>query len=417
MPTIRWIQNRLCKTSDRHRDIMAPAAVDAARRFHESFPPYAPTPLAGLASMARHLGVGGIWVKDESHRFGLDSFKVLGGSFAIGRYVADRLGCSIDAVDFALLSSDALRRQLGPITFFTATDGNHGRGVAWAAAQLNQKAVVLMPEKTSQSRFDSIAALGAKVSIEPLNYDGCVKKAAELAGAAPGGVVMQDTAWEGYEEIPSWIMQGYGTLIAEALDQMAQSGAGRPTHVLVQAGVGSLAAAVQGYLLWRFPDNPPRVAVVECHAADCFFLSARAGDTSSRAVTGALDSIMAGLCCGQASPIAWVLLRNHAHAFVSCPDWVSAVGMRMLASPLPGDAQVVSGESGAVGMGLLAAACTREEYRPLRDMLGIDGSSQVLLLSTEGDTDPARWRSIVWEGAWPAPPGDRGGRPADRQGA
>lgn len=403
MQSIRWIENRPLKSPDRYLDVMSAQAVESALRFHRSFPQYRPTPLVRLPALARRLGVGGIWVKDESQRFGLNAFKVLGGSFAVGRYVASRLGLDIAELNYALLSSEAVRAQLGPVTFFTATDGNHGRGVAWAASQLGQQAVVLMPRGASQSRFDNIAALGARVSVEPLNYDDCVRKAAALAAATPGGVVVQDTAWQGYEEIPVWIMQGYGTLVAEALDQMAAAGGKRPSLVLVQAGVGSLAAAVQGYLLSRFPEHPPRVAVVECDAANCFFRSAQAGDGAPHPVGGALDSIMAGLCCGEPNPIAWELLRNHARAFITCPDWVSAVGMRTLASPLSGDAQVVSGESGAVGMGVLSCACRRKELAPLRTLLGLDEGCEVLLLSTEGDTDPAHWESAVWDGAWGAP--------------
>ena len=398
MQKVLWTENRLPKSDDRYITIMSPDAVNSALKFHRSFPEYSVTPLRSLKNFAAEINIGGLYVKDESFRFGLNAFKVLGGSYAIGKFVAKQLGRDIEEVDYPFLTSDAFKRDFSPCTFFTATDGNHGRGVAWAANRLGQKAVVLMPAGTVKSRFENIRKLGADVTIEPFNYDDCVRKAALLSAQIPSSVVVQDTTWEGYEEIPLHIMQGYGTLIAEALDQMAAQGVA-PTHVFVQAGVGSLAAAVQGYLVNRFPENTPKVIVMECRAADCFYRSAMAGDGDAVAVSGALDSIMAGLCCGEASPVAWDILKNHATAFISCEDTVSAGGMRRLSSPVGDDARIISGESGAVGMGLVDLICRDPVYIPLRQALNLDSTAQVLLISTEGDTDPARYRSIVWDGA------------------
>lgn len=401
MSKVLWAKNTLPKTDDRYLSLMDLGEVKNALNFHRGFPEYAVTPLQTLKAFAAELGLGGLYVKDESYRFGLNAFKVLGGSYAIGKFVAGQLGRDIGEVDCAFLTSDAFKRDFAPRTFFTATDGNHGRGVAWSANRLGQKAVVLMPEGTVKSRFENIKKLGADVQIKPLNYDDCVREAAMLSAKTPGSVVVQDTAWDGYEEIPGYIMQGYGTLIAEAIDQLAQNGVS-PTHVLVQAGVGSLAAAVQGYLVNRFPENPPKVVVMECRAADCFYRSAASNDGEAQAVGGALDSIMAGLCCGEASPIAWDILRNHAAAFCSCEDSVSAAGMRRLSSPLVGDPRVISGESGAVGMGLIDLICRGGDYDGLKTALGLDETSQVLLISTEGDTDPERYRAIVWDGTYPS---------------
>ncbi len=399
--TIRIAQNHLPKTTDRWLSLFTREETARARRFHQSFSQYSITPLAPLASLSSTLGLGGIFVKDESYRFGLNAFKVLGGSYAMGRYIAGLLGREIDETGYPLLTSPALRAQLGQATFFTATDGNHGRGVAWAARQLGQQAVVLMPKGTVKSRFENIQRLGAKVSIEPLNYDDCVRKAAFLASQIPNATVVQDTAWEGYEEIPGYIMQGYTTLVDEALEQLEQAGVTRPTHVFVQAGVGSLAAAVQAVLVNRFPENPPRVVVMECDAADCFYRSAIQGDGAPVAVGGDLASMMAGLCCGEVNSIAWELLKNHSAAFASCSDEVSALGMRILAAPSGDDPRVVSGESGAIGMGLLASLCLLPDYADQRAALGLDADAQVLLISTEGDTDPVRYRSMVWGGALP----------------
>lgn len=401
MSKVLWTKNTLPKSDDRYLSLMDTEAVARALAFHRSFPEYAVTPLRPLTGFAKELGLNGLYVKDESYRFGLNAFKVLGGSFAIGKFVAAQLGRDISEVDYAFLTSEEFKNGFAPCTFFTATDGNHGRGVAWAANRLGQKAVVLMPEGTVKSRYENIKKLGADVTIEKLNYDDCVRKAALLSAQIPASVVVQDTAWEGYKEIPAHIMQGYGTLISEAVDQMAENGV-RPTHVFVQAGVGSLAAAVQGYLVNRFPENTPQVVVMECRAADCFYRSAIAGDGEVQAVGGALDSIMAGLCCGEASPIAWDILKNHAAVFCSCDDSVSAAGMRRLSAPIAGDARIVSGESGAVGMGLLNLICGSGDYAGLKDALGLDETSQVLLISTEGDTDPERYHAIVWDGAYPS---------------
>ena len=215
------------------------------------------------------------------------------------------------------------------------------------------------------------------------------------------GVVVQDTAWEGYEEIPSWIMQGYGTMANEAADQLRQCSVNRPTHVFVQAGVGSLAGAVVGYFANLFPNDPPKFVVMEAEAADCLYQGALANDGKPRIVTGDLKTIMAGLACGEPNTISWDILRNHVSAFISCPDWVSAKGMRMLSSPVKGDPRVVSGESGAVGMGVLDAIMCDDTYKELRDALELDRHSRVLMFSTEGNTDPEKYRRVVWDGEYP----------------
>ena len=391
---ILWTTNRMPASDDRNLAVMSGEAAEKARGFHRSFPQYSVTPLAKLNGMASHLGLESLHVKDESYRFGLNAFKVLGGSYAIGCYIAQKLGRDISTLTYKELTGEEIRRSFGQATFFTATDGNHGRGVAWAANQLGQKCVVRMPQGSSQIRRDNIAKEGAQVTIEELNYDDCVRLAAAEAAEAENGVVVQDTAWEGYEEIPTWIMQGYSTMADEAAEQLGC----RPTHVFIQAGVGSLAGAVVGYFANRYPDNPPTFVVVEASAADCLYRSAKAGDGEPRIVTGDLSTIMAGLACGEPNIVSWDILRNHAAAFVSCPDWVSARGMRMLGAPMRGDDRVISGESGAVGMGLLSVLMESDELKELRDYLKLGADSHVLLFSTEGDTDPERYKNIVWEG-------------------
>ncbi len=394
---ILWAENNMSKTQDEYLSIMSPEEVRKARRFHQSIPQYSNTPLAKLDYMAEYLGIKELYVKDESYRFSLNAFKVLGGSFAMAKYIAKQTGRAISELSYDFLISEELKNEFGHATFFTATDGNHGRGVAWAANKLNQKAVVFMPKGTTQARLENILKENATATIEEANYDECVRMAASAAAETQNGVVVQDTAWDGYEEIPSWIMQGYGTMAMEADEQLAGYGCDRPTHIFVQAGVGSLAGAVQGYFANRFPENPPITVVVEAEAAACLYKSASAGDGSIQIVDGEMQTIMAGLACGEPNHIAWDILRNHAKIFVSCPDWVAANGMRMLAAPIKGDPQVISGESGAVTMGLVAAVLKDPQYAQLRDGIGLNADSKVLLFSTEGDTDPERNKAIVWE--------------------
>ena len=394
MHSIQWTVNHMPATDDRWLAALSPAEAERARAFHRSFPMYAPTPLVRLDALARRLRLGAVYVKDESRRFGLNAFKVLGGSYAIARHIAAALGRDISQMSHAALLSDAVREALGQTTFFTATDGNHGRGVAWAARELGQNAVVFMPRGTKPVRMQNIRALGAKVTIEDVNYDACVRMADEHASRTPGGVLVQDTAWPGYEQMPLWVMQGYGTMAAEAAEQMGR----RPTHIFLQAGVGSMPGAVQGYFAGLYPENPPRVTVVEASAAACLYESARAGDGRPRSVGGDLATMMAGLACGVPNPIAFDVLKNHAFAFAACPDWVGAMGMRVLGAPLEEDGRVISGESGAAGLGLLYALMTGRA-EGLREALGLDETSVVLLFSTEGDTDPDNYRRVVWDGA------------------
>jgi len=381
--------------------LMGIEEVEKAQAFHRSFPQYVETPLVRLSHLAERLGVRGIYVKDESKRFGLNAFKVLGGSYAMAKYIAGILGVDVSELPYDRLISQEVRDKIGEVTFFTATDGNHGRGVAWAANQLGQKSVVYMPFGSSPYRLEKIRAEGATATIEDMNYDDAVRLADQNARLVPNGVVVQDTAWDGYEEIPGWIMQGYGTMAMEADEQIKACG-DTPTHVFVQAGVGSLAGAVQGYFAEVYGADCPVTAVVEPHVANCHYKSALAGRYET--VGGEMQTIMAGLACGEPNTISWEILKDRVSAFVSCPDWVAARGMRISAAPLLGDAPIVSGESGAVGLGLLAAIMQAddENLAGLRDQLGLGADSVVLLFSTEGDTDPQKYEQIVWDGDCPS---------------
>lgn len=319
----------------------------------------------------------GIYVKDESYRFGLNAFKVLGGSYAIGTYLKTH-------------------NRKDTITFISATDGNHGRGVAWMAQRMGHKSVILMPKGSSKERLERIRAEGAEAFVTEYNYDGTVRFAEKLA-KEHDWVMVQDTAWEGYTDIPTWIMQGYTTMAYEAYQQLLDV---RPTHIFIQAGVGSVAGAVIGFFSHFIKENPPVMVVVEADQADCLYQSVKAGDGERRFVDGEMNTIMAGLACGEPNIVSWEILKEKADYFVSCPDYVAACGMRILGNPLKGDERIVAGESGAAGFGAASEFLCRKEYDSVKKQLGINSDSVLLFFNTEGATDEENYRKIVWDGAY-----------------
>lgn len=369
--------------------------------FHKSFPMYSETPLRDMKNLAGELGLGRIYVKDESYRFGLNAFKVLGGSYAIGNYLANKLGKSITEMPYNVLVSDDVREELGEMVFVTATDGNHGRGVAWTANQLKQKSVVLMPKGSSLERLENIRAEGADASITDLNYDDAVRKANGIA-EDNGWVMVQDTAWAGYEDIPTWIIQGYSTMGYEAFEQLKAIGEEKPTHIFLQAGVGSMAAAITGLFSSIYGEERPIITIVEPNKADCLYRTAEANDGQLRVVTGDMDTIMAGLACGEPCTIGWEILKDYTDFFISCPDFTAAEGMRMMGNPPRGDEKVISGESGAATLGCVAEIMTNENLAWMRETLQLNESSRVLFFSTEGDTDKKSYQDIVWNGKYPS---------------
>jgi diaminopropionate ammonia-lyase len=347
-------------------DIVPPATGDVFR-FHQSLAGYAPTPLVRLHGLATELGVKDIWLKDESKRFRLNAFKVLGASYAIHRFLETHPSGS-------------------RFTFATATDGNHGRAVAWTAKRLGHLAVVFVPKNTVNARIDAIVNEGARVVIVDGTYDDAVRRAAAEA-TAHGWQVISDTGYAGYMQIPGWIMEGYTTLFEEAVDQLRAVGGRSPDVVFLQAGVGGLACA--GVRFFRRRDDPirPRLIVVEPTDADCLFKSISSPDGAISEAKGAQHSIMAGLNCGTPSLAAWPVLRAGVDLFVAIDDAAAEDAMRRLAR-----AGVTSGESGAAGLaGLIALAGKRE----VRAAMGIGAEASVLVVSTEGDTDPVNWRRVV----------------------
>ncbi len=377
-------------------EIFGKSQAMQVKKYHESFPTYHPTELKKLNHLAGYLGIGTFYVKDESSRFGLNAFKGLGGSYCIGKYIGEKCGIPENQLTYEKLKSEDIRKATEQLTFVTATDGNHGRGIAWTAHELGTKAVVYMPNGSAEERLRNIQKLGAQASITDLNYDDTVRFAAQCE-KEKGWVLVQDTAWEGYEKIPTWIMQGYTTMALEAIEQLQEE---RPTHIFLQAGVGAMAGALAAFFADYYQKAKPTIIIVEPNKADCIYRTAEADDGKIHIVTGDMDTIMAGLACGEPCTVGWKMLSGYADYFVSMPDTIAAKGMRVLGNPLPGDERVISGESGAATTGFVTELMTNESLEYLRKILGIDGKSKVLCFSTEGDTDKKNYRDIVWNGTY-----------------
>ncbi len=390
-----WISNIKARQKGSHKastHMFSPKIACKIRNFHQTLPQYQPTPLVPLKNLARHLSLVNIRVKDESQRCRLNAFKVLGASYGLCSTLADQLGLNLDKMSFSDFLSPRIQERLAEMTCITATDGNHGRAVAWVAQKLGCRAVVYLPRGSSLARLENVRLQAADADIIDGNYDDAVKLAAENAHKN-NWLLIQDIAKPGYEEIPVRIMQGYLTMFEEIFEISSNI---TPTHVFVQCGVGSFAAALQAYLVERFSDQRPILTVVEPTKAACFYTSAKHYDGGRHKIAGDLNTIMAGLACGEPSTIAWEILRDFADMFVACPDETTMVGMRILGNPLRGDNRIISGESGAVTLGLLYEILKSPSCMPLKKALHLNHKSDVLLFSTEGDTDPAMYRKIVW---------------------
>lgn len=390
------------KNQDNAKRMFPITIAREARKFHRQIPGYRMTPLVAMPNLAQMLGLGGIYIKNEAMRLELNSFKVMGGSFAIYRFIKKLLNMEDKELSFEYLVSKECHDKVGDITFCSATDGNHGRGLAWASHMLGHKCKIYVHSETSQARIDAIKKYGAEVTVVKGNYDDAVRQAA-LDAKNNGWYVISDTSWPGYSEIPTWIMQGYTSMLLEAQEQFSGMGIQKPTHVIVQAGVGALAASVVGFYTALFPENPPLFIVVEPDKAACVYESIKANDGACHSIKGDLDTIMAGLACGDPSPIAFDILNNNADIFIKVPDYVAARGMRILSCPLKGDPFVISGESGAVPLGTLYSLLTENEDAELKKALNLNKDSLVFMVNTEGNTDPMQFRQIIWDGRNPVP--------------
>ena len=358
------------------------AATENIRALHKSLDVYKVTPLIELKNFK---GVRSIFIKDESQRFGLKAFKGLGGVWAIYTVISRELGLNNPTLEEIFKHRD----ELSQMTFITTTDGNHGKGVSWAAGLLGCKSFVYMPRGTVEVRAQAIRDAGsAEVKITDMNYDDCVKFTAQLA-AKNHWHLIQDTSWDGYEEIPAQIMLGYSTLAYEALEQMNHE---RPTHIFLQAGVGSMAGAIAAVFAKNFPDNPPRITIVEPTEVACFYESFKIGDGKIHTATGNCQTMMAGLNCATPCELAWKFLRRYAADAATISDDVAAAAIRQLAHPFGDDEKIISGESGCAAFALLNAAADSVE---LRRALELDEHSKVFVINTEGDTDPDNYEKLL----------------------
>ena len=375
---------------DKQRAIIGRSACQEAHAEIQQWPHYQPTPLHNLTELAQQLGLGQLHYKDEAGRFGLESFKALGGAYAVFKYVRDTLRQSLNEpnLSFQDLRSGQYRSHCEHITITSATDGNHGRSVAWGARWLNCPCFIYIHREVSKHREHYLKSLGATVIRVEGNYDDSVDRCAEDAETHQRQVV-SDTSYDGYTDVPRSVMEGYTLMMEECVQQMKKP----PTHILVQAGVGGLAAAIFGYarLTWEIS---PRLIVVEPQLADCLYQSAQQ-DTIIN-VNIQEETMMAGLSCGNPSLLAWDILQPSAHDYVTIPDDLIPSMMQNLAHSAYASTAIVAGESAPAGLAVLVASTANTE---LASKLGLSDQSRVLVFGTEGATDPTIFEKIVGQPA------------------
>lgn len=377
---------------DALRPLLSRAALGTARAEISTWPGYAATPFVSLPGLAKTLGIARLDAKDEGQRFGLKSFKALGGAYAVLR----ALQAAVEAdghprPSAAALTKGAHRERLQKVTVAAATDGNHGRSVAWGAQMFGCRSKIYLHSHVSQDREDGIARYGAEIVRVPGSYDDSVRQCAADC-ERNGWVLVADTnSGGGGAEIPTLVVQGYTVMVEEMIGQL---GGRVPTHVFVQGGVGGLAAAVAGHLWETFGAKRPRVVVVEPDRADCIYRSIVAGKLT--VVPGEVDTFMACLAAGEVSPLAWPILRHAIDDVVTLPDDAAPAAMRLLAEGTAGDRPIVAGESGCAAIaGLIAVA----QDPALRQAIGIGQTSHIAAFVSEGATDPATYARVVGRSA------------------
>ena len=384
--------DRVGEYTESSRTILSHSAFRRALMEIKSWPGYQPTPLRALPTLASTAGVGCVWVKDESTRFGLGSFKSLGGSYALFRVLGTKIRESTgDEITSASdLTKERYQDILSNFTATCATSGNHGLSVAWGAKRFGCRSVIYLPAGVAQARERALTAEGAKIVRVAEGYSDAVRRADEDAQRA-GRHVISDTAYPGYQEIPRHVMQGFTVLVGEALEQLPSDT--RLTHVFVQAGVGGLAAAVCGHLWENWGKERPRFIVVEPRKSGCLYASAVAGKPT--ALTGNLDTVMSCLQAAEVSTLAWDVLQPGADAFMTIPDDAALDTMRRLVQGSGDDDPVISGASGAAGLaGLLSIA--KDEY--LKHQIQLDANSKVMLINSEGAIDRDTYENTVNQG-------------------
>ncbi len=371
------------------REVFAPSAVNEALQYARARPGYAPTRLVELPELARKHCVAAVHVKDESTRFGLGSFKALGGAYAVIRLALEQASDGLGrTVAIGELQSEAVRAVAARMVVACATDGNHGKSVAQGAALVGARSVIFVHAGVSQARIEAIAQFGAEIVRVDGNYDDSVAEATRTA-QEKGWTIVSDTSWPGYERIPSLVMQGYTTLLLEAVQELPQA----PTHVFIQAGVGGIAAATAAFMSLAYAAAgtvAPRFIVVDPKRAACLLESARQGERVR--IEGQEPTIMAMLECYEPSLVAWRVLTRAAHAFMTVDEQDAVNAMRTLAAPAGDDSPIVAGESGGVGLAAFLAAAQDAD---MRRSLGIDAASRIFVINTEGATDPEQYQRIV----------------------
>ena len=372
--------------------------ADCRRAMEEirQWPGYAPTPLHSLKELAEQAGAANIFYKDESRRFGLGSFKALGGAYAVFQLAAREIGKTTGAkVDRRALAAGDCAQHAKNITAAAATDGNHGRAVAWGAKRIGCQCRIYIHAGVSDERKRAMESLGAQVTRVEGNYDDSVRLAAEDA-QTHGWFVVADTADSADSpdsEMTRQVMAGYCLMLEETLEQLPSS----PSHFFVQGGVGGLAAAAAAWLWRRLGAGRPRIIVAEPVLADCLLQSARRQQATTVRIVK--ETLMAGLSCGKPSQTAWPILQAAAGDFVAMEDALVPPLMRCLRR----DNGIECGESAATGLAAFLACAAGE----LRKPLGIDGDSHILVLGTEGATDPRVYTDIIAGGDGAAqPPAD-----------
>lgn len=356
--------------------------LDDVLRVHRALPGYAPTPLLSLDGIAGSLGVKSLLLKDEGMRFGLKAFKALGASYAVYRVLREKSGGRLEPEEFIGTKG---RELADGLTLSCATDGNHGRAVAWIARLLEIPSVIYVPRGTVLARIAAIRSEGARVVVVDGDYDEAIRHAADEAKG--DRVVISDTGYPGYSTIPCYIQHGYLTIFSEISCQLKKAGEKSPDVIFIQAGVGAFASAAA--MFFNDPSDGVRLVCVEPRAADCLFRSAKAGDGIPRTVSYGKNTIMAGLNCGTPSLTAWPAVYKRFDLFVSMEDHWAKEAMRYLAA-----AGVVSGESGAAGLAALIAL-SRKKPGLLSKGLHLPDDARALIISTEADTDPDSYRRIV----------------------
>jgi len=363
------------------------------QKFHQSLSGYSPTPLVERPALAQKLGIRRLYIKDEAHRFGIKAFKPLGASYAIFRYLKAQWEERFDSLFGIDAFQDAGKMErLGAKTFCAATDGNHGRAVAWTARMLNQRAVIYMPENTAQARIENIENEGGKTVLVNGTFDDCVARC-DADARTNGWVAIADTAVDGNMDVPNNIMAGYSTIFHE-LTLLNTPVKSKVDAVLLQAGVGGFAAAGSWFYTHRYGKNRPHLICVEPIDSDCCLESILNENGAPTTTLGKQMSIMAGLNCGVPSLSAWPVLRDAVHAFMAIEDHYAEEAMRELYFAEEEDESIISGESGASGLAGLMALCREETFKPIRARMKLSDCS-VLVINTEGDTDPENFKQII----------------------